>query len=237
MLKLITEEVPVGLENYYQPDKDGKFRLQVEDAVHVSEFETLKQKNKEFRDTNINLLKENEKYKGFSTLVGTDSLTPDKFQEKIESLAQQRVASMTEEMKNNYETKLRELQDVASRTGSKLSELVLGSEVTKAATEHGVLTSALEDVMFRARNSFDVVEGEVKFKEGKLDSEGKPYTMATWIKEVKTKAPHLFAQSQGTGARKPNGSGVRTSDEGVTGVDRIAAAFANKTNSSVKRFN
>ena len=236
MLKMITDDVPAGLETYYQPTEGGKFRLQIEDAVPVAEVETLKQKNKEFRDNNINLLKENEKYKGFSTLVGSDSLTPDKFQEKIESLAQLRVASLTEHMKSNYETKIKELSDVATRSGSKLSELVLGSEVTKAASEHGVLGSALEDVQFRAKNAFEVVDGELKFKDNKLDAEGKPYTLKSWMQEVKTKAPHLFAPSQGTGAMKPKGSGVRTSDD-VTGVDRIAAAYANRTNSSVKRLN
>ena len=179
MLKLITEEVPVGLESYYQPTDGGKFRLQVEDAVPATEYEAVKQKVKEFRETNITLSKDIEKYKGFSTLVGTDNLTPDKFQEKIESLAQLRVSTITEDMKKNYETKFNELSDVAKRSSTKLSELVLGSEVTKAANEHGVLNSALEDVMFRARSSFDVVEGEVKFKEGKLDSEGKPYTLTS----------------------------------------------------------
>lgn len=235
MLKMITDDIPAGLETYYQPVEGGKFRLQVEDAVPVVEVESLKQKNKEFRETNINLMKENEKYKGFSTLVGSDTLTPDKFQEKIETLAQARVATITQEMKSSYETRLKELSDVATRSTGQLSELVLGSEVTKAASEHGVLGSALEDVLFRARNNFEVKEGAIKFKEDKLNAEGQPYTLSNWMKETRTKAPHLFAPSQGTGATKPNGSGARTSGDSISGVDRIAAALANRNNSSVKR--
>lgn len=236
MLKLVTNEVPVGLETYYAPIEGGQFRLQVDDAVHVSEHEALKQKNKEFRENNINLLKENEKYKGFSTLVGSDSLTPDKFQEKIESLAQSRITSLTEQMKNNYETKIKELSDVATRSSSKLSELVLGSEVTKAATEHGVLGSALEDVLFRAKNAFDVKEGSIKFKEEKLDAQGRPYTLSTWMQEVKTKAPHLFAPSQGTGAmRTSKPTTTRMATDSRSAVEKLSAGLSQLNGASVKK--
>lgn len=233
MLKMIIDTVPAELEQYYTPTEDGKFQLQVEGAVPAAEVEGLKLKTKEFRDTNINLLKEIDKYKGFSTLVGGE-LSPEKFQERIESLANTRVSSLTEEMKNKYELKIKELSDVALKSKSKLSELVLGGEVTKAASEHGVLGSALEDVLFRAKNSFDVQEGEIKFKEDKLDSEGKPYTLGNWMLEMKSKAPHLFAPSQGTGAIKPKGSATRVVDSSITGVDRITAALNNRNN-SVKR--
>lgn len=235
MLKLITNEVPAGLETYYTPTEGGQFRLQVEDAVPVAEVETLKQKNKEFRDNNIALMKENEKYKGFSTLVGTDTLTPDKFNEKIESLAESRVSSRVEEMRNKYELKLKELSDVASRSSSKLSELVLGSEVTKAAAEHGVISTALEDVVFRAKNAFVVNEGEIKFKEDKLDAEGKPYSVAKWMQEMKSKAPHLFAPSQGTGAARPVKGSVRPVGDNRSAVEKLSAGLSQLGGTSVKK--
>lgn len=234
MLQMITNEVPVGLETYYEATDNGQFRLKVEGAVPAAELESLKNKNKEFRDTNINLLKESEKYKSFSTLIGDDKLSPDKFQEKIDSLANARVTAMTEQMKQSYETKIKELSDVATRSSTRLNDLVLGSEVTKAAADYGVISTALEDVIVRAKASFDIVEGEIKFKEGKLDSSGKPYTISTWLQEVKTKAPHLFAPSHGTGATKPVKTSGGTPQYRST-LDKLSTGISQLQNAASKR--
>lgn len=235
MLKMIEQTVPVGLETYYEPTDTGAFRLKVVDAVPLAEVETLKQKNKEFRDTNISLLKENEKYKGFSQVFGSDTVSADKLQEKIDALANARVGSLTEQMKTSYDTRVNELNDKLSKAGSKLSELTLGSEVVKAAADHGVISTALEDVIFRAKNAFVVnEEGVVNFKEEKLDGNGKPYSVATWMQEMKTKAPHLFAPSQGTGAMKPKGSAVRT-NETRTSADKIASGLSQLQGKVIKR--
>ena len=124
------------------------------------------------------------------------------------------------------------------KTGSRLSTLVLDNEVTRVATEHGVLSSALEDVMLRAKNAFIVVDGEVKFNEEKLDAEGKPYSIQSWIQEQKTRAPHLFAPSQGTGPKRPTGLGLKSNpSEKLDPMDRISAAFAARSNGSAKNIN
>ena len=235
MLKMIEQVVPVGLETYYEPTDTGAFRLKVVDAVPLAEVETLKQKNKEFRDTNINLLKENEKYKGFSQVFGSENVSADKLQERIDALANARVGTLTENLKNTYESKYSELGDKLTKASSKLQELTLGNEVVKAAADHGVISTALEDVVFRAKNAFVVnEEGTVKFKEEKLDSTGKPYSVASWMQEMKTKAPHLFAPSQGTGATKPKGSGVRV-NETRSAAEKIASGLSLIQGGSAKR--
>lgn len=235
MLKMIEQVVPAGLETYYEATDTGAFRLKVVDAVPVAEVEVLKQKNKEFRDTNINLLKENEKYKGFSQVFGSDNVSADKLQERIDSLANARVGSLTENLKATYESKVTELSDKLSKAGSKLSELTLGNEVVKAAADHGVISTALEDVVFRAKNAFVVnEEGVVKFKEEKLDSTGKPYSVTSWMQEMKSKAPHLFAQSQGTGAVKPKGSANRV-NETRSAAEKIASGLSLIQGGSAKR--
>ena len=138
-------------------------------------------------------------------------------------------------MKNTYEGKVNELSDKLSRVGSKLQELTLGNEVVKAAADHGVISTALEDVVFRAKNAFVVdEEGVVKFKDEKLDSTGKPYTVNGWMQEMKTKAPHLFAPSQGTGAVKPKGSGARV-QETRTAAERIASGLSQLQGGTHKR--
>ena len=236
MLKMITNEVPVGLENYYTATENGQFKLNVEDAVHASEVEALKNKNKEFRDNNVNLIKENEKFKGFSTLVGSDNLSPDKFQERIDSLANERLSKMTEQMKSSYETKIKELGEVAAKHSTKLSELVLGNAVTKAAADHGVISTAFDDVASRAKDAFDVVDGELKFRENKLDAEGKPYTLASWMQETRVKAPHLFAPSQGTGAARPsNVKGKSINTDTRSAVEKMSAGLSQQSESAIKR--
>ena len=235
MLKMIEQTVPVGLEQYYEATDSGVFRLKVVDAVPVAEVETLKQKNKEFRDSNIALMKDNEKYKGFSQVFGSENVSAEKLQERIDALANARVGTLTENLKTTYESKYNELGDKLTKASSKLQELTLGNEVVKAAADHGVISTALEDVVFRAKNAFVVNEdGVVKFKEEKLDSTGKPYSVASWMQEMKSKAPHLFAPSQGTGAAKPKGSGVRV-NETRSAAEKIASGLSLLQGGSVKR--
>lgn len=231
---MITNEVPAGLETYYEPTDNG-FRLKVEDAVPAAEVEILKQKNKEFRENNISLLKENEKYKGFSQVFGGENISADKLQERIDALANARVGSLTEQMKATYDSTVSELSDKLTKASSKLSELTLGNEVVKAAADHGVIPTALEDVVFRAKNAFVVnEEGAIKFKEEKLDASGKPYTVDGWMREIKSKAPHLFAPSQGTGAVKPKGSSSRV-NETRSASEKIASGLSLLQGGSVKR--
>lgn len=235
MLKMIETTVPVGLEQYYTATDGGQFRLNVEGVVPVAEVESLKQKVKEFRDSNVTLVKDNEKFKNFSSILGSENLSAEKLQEKIDSLASSKLVSLTEQMKAGYETKLTELSDKYSKAGTKLNELTLGNEVVKAAADHGVISSALEDVMFRAKSAFIVDdEGVVKFKEEKLDSAGKPYTVDGWMKEVKTKAPHLFAPSQGTGAQR-NSKAVVAKAQNMTATDRISGYLSSQNRGAVKR--
>lgn len=235
MLKMIEETVPAGLETYYEKTDSGAFRLLVADAVPSAEVETLKQKNKEFRDHNIALLKDNEKFKGFAQVFGSENVSADKLQERIDALAASRVGSLTEQMKVSYEGKVSELSGKLTKANSKLSELTLGSEVVKAAADHGVITTALDDVLFRAKNAFVVdEEGTVKFKEEKLDAHGKTYSVTSWMQEIKSKAPHLFAPSQGTGAMKPKGQGGVRNDT-RTNFDKIASGLSQLQGGSVKR--
>ena len=235
MLKMIEQTVPVGLEAYYTANDGGGFRLNVEGVVPVAEVESLKQKVKEFRDTNVTLAKDNEKFKNFSTILGSENLSAEKLQEKIDSLASGKLVSLTEQMKAGYETKVGELSDKYSKAASKLNELTLGNEVTKAAADHGVIISALEDVMFRAKSAFVVDdEGVVKFKEEKLDSTGKPYTVDGWMKEIKSKAPHLFAPSQGTGAQR-NSKTFVPKQQNMSSLEKMSGYLSSQNRGTTKR--
>ena len=195
MLKLETTEVPEEFKSLYEDAGNGVFRLKVEGAVSASEVEGNKTKLKEFRETNISLKKQLE---DFSKLFG-DGITPEKIQQKVEDLALQRAG----EMKSSYEVKINELTESLTKTHTHLESVVLSDSVKAAALHNGVVDTALEDVLFRAKGSFQVVDGQLVAKEKNLDANGKPLNVDSWMKSLATSAPHLFAASKGTGAAKP----------------------------------
>lgn len=235
-LKLVTNEVPVGLETHYTKQDDGRFRLNVEDAVSKEEFDSTKTKLDEFRTNNKTLFDENKKFKNLASIIGSENLDPDTLQKKIDSLADEKAAAM----KTAFDTEKTDLSGKLTKYSTKVVELTLGSEITKAATAHGVVSSALEDVHLRAKNAFEVDEdGNVKIKNGLKDSKGKEYTVDSWMQEMKSKASHWFAQSQGTGAKKnfkgdgSNGSRVGVADT-RSAVQKIASGF-NKDKGAIKK--
>jgi hypothetical protein len=224
MLKLITKEVPVELKDYYTEQADGLFKLNVEGVVSVEEHKTVKDKIKEFRDTNVKLTQQVET---FTNVFGDGKdLTPAAISEKINSLAEARANSRATEMKTNYETRIKDLETGLSATSTRYSKLVLGKQVQDAVTKHGVHSSAIDDVLRRAEDAFEIKEDKLVYKSDKLDKEGKAFTVDTWAAELAKQAPHLFASSQGTGAVKPT-NGMAPINNKVSGVARISQGLSN----------
>lgn len=238
-LKLIEEQVPGGLENYYEPTDDGKFRLKVEGVVEKSvvdslqnELKTLKDSNKEFRDNNLSLKRKMETVTG---LFGEgEKFDPNKLDERIEGLVTPRLESKIAEYKQAKETEISQLQEKFQTTNRRLYDLILGNEVTKAATTHGVLGSALTDVSRRAQDAFDVVDGILKPKSDKLTKDGKELTVDDWMAGLRNEAPHLFERSNGTNASmnfKPIKNNGRETEK-RSGVEMIAAGLNNSRGQS-----
>ena len=87
-----------------------------------------------------------------------------------------------------------------------LEEVVLSDKVKDIAIKNGVVESALTDVVTRAKNVFTVKDGKTIPKDSKnRDADGNPTTPENWMTGLATDAPHLFAISTGSGARKPVG--------------------------------
>lgn len=240
-LQFETTTVPEGLEAHYTAAEDGKFRLNVEGVVPASQVTELKEKVNQFRTTNTELLKKQSALEAMEAILGEGGLKPTEVEKRINDLATTRANTLVEEMKNRYEGQVKDLNDGLSKRTQKLNELQLTNAVVKAASAHGVRSSALEDVQYRASRAFSIDEdGNLKYNQDKLDADGKAYTVDSWLKELAPTATHLFEANQGTGtpknARTSPGS-AKYNNAPANGLDKIQAGLAERKQGAAKRIN
>lgn len=124
---------------------------------------------------------------------------------KLDELVLQR----TERMKEDYEKKYQELANQAEQAKSfanKFKGRVLSDEIRAAATQLGVIPTAIDDAIYRSRELFTVDdEGRVTPTESAgLDAKGNPLTTKAWLESMREKAPHWFPVPQGSGAQGNN---------------------------------
>ena len=199
MLKLETNEVPEGLEAYYEDTGTGVFKLKVDGAVPANQHSELKTKLSEFRNTNVELKKRVEQLAAFEEMFKSGEFSSDKLQAKVEALALERAS----QMKAAYDEQLTTLTKTLQGEQSRLANIVMSDAVSKAALKHGVSDTAIEDVLSRARTAFKVEDGQLTAADNNLDAKGNKVTLDSWMAGLATAAPHLFQASRGTSAIKP----------------------------------
>lgn len=222
MLKFETNEIPTGLESYYEEAGNGLFKLKVEGAIKASEAEETKTKLGEFRNTNIELKRKVEELARFETMFKTGEFSAEKLNSKIEEQALVKAA----EMKAAYEAQIAELTTKLTGTSAQFENIVVNNAISAAALKHGVSETALEDVNARAKAAFKVQDGNLVAADGVLDAKGKPMTVDSWMTTLAEKAPHLFNASRGAGAQKPNRAIPAL--EKKSAVDLISAGMAKR---------
>jgi hypothetical protein len=232
MLKYQTNEVPEGLEQYYEDNGDGSFVLKVEGVVSAAEFNEQKNKVKEFREKNTELLKKQSTLDAMEGIFGEGGLKPADIESKINKIAQERAQALADNAVKAAQERVKELETGLNTKTQKLSQLMLGEAVQKAGQKHGVIPTAYDDVLRRAQYDFEVTDDGLKFKQEKLDAEGKPYTVESWMAEQAQAAPHLFAQSQGTGAARPAKSGVVNNNSQRSASELIESGLAQHFNTA-----
>lgn len=198
MLKYELDTVPEELTKFYQKDEaTGKFRLLVDGVVPQTQFEETKTKLNEFRNTNNALKKQLEELSDFEQVVGADGkMTKDGVKTTIENLVQARV----QQLKQKLEADLAEKEKLVNQYHSRLSEVLISDAVKAAALSHGVVSTAIDDVVARARTTFKVDENlKVISVSSEGDADGNPLNVESFVASLKEKAPHLFARSEGTG--------------------------------------
>ena len=200
------DDVPEAVRTLYKADGE-EFVLDAEGIVP-------KERLDEFRDNNILLQKQLEKLKDIDPVKHRELMELQREVEegkllkagKIEEVVNSRVGAMKralEEERDGYKTR-------AESSESQLSVLLIDSAVRNEALKLGVVSTALDDVVLRARTVYKMKDGAAVLHNDKgevvFGRDGKtPMPMADWVVALKKTAPHLFASSQGGGA----GGGLR----------------------------
>lgn len=202
------EGLDENLHSLYVKAEDGKFYLAVEGVVS-------KDKLDEFRNNNIELKKALEKYKDvdpakYNELMSIQrQLDEKKLIEagKIDEVVEQRVKNLRDDLNGKLENTSRELQSAQKR----LEVLIIDNAVREAATKAGVLPTAVDDVLLRAKTVFSLEDGVAvpKDRDGKVifgrDGQN-PMGISDWIGSLKEAAPHLYQPSAGGGASGSGGA-------------------------------
>lgn len=220
------EEVAEPFRGLYVKMTDGSYSLEVDGAVDQDRL-------KEFRDKNIELLKEAEKYK---------DLNPQKYQELMELQRQRQekelidkgevdqvIAGRIKTMKTEFDTTLAARDQSINTMSRQLESLLIDNTVRTAATKTGVRPEAVDDVLLRAKTVFTIKDGKV----AALNEKGEvvygkdgttPLGIEEWSTGLKATAPHLYMGSTG-GNAQGNGNGIRTNSN-ATPTSKISAGLS-----------
>jgi len=128
---------------------------------------------------------------------------------KIDEVLEKRVSAL----KDDYEKKLEalgtrntELETGLGKSDSKVKTLIVDSNVRQAASALNVVPTAIEDVIVRAKQTFQLDDNDkliARDSDGALiiGKSGKdPLTVNEWLDGMKEAAPHWFPGSSGAGA-------------------------------------
>lgn len=211
----------------YVKNADGKFYLDVDGAVSKTKLD-------EFRENNVRLLKDLEKFKDIDPVKHAELLRQQQaLQEKklieageVDKVVEQRVG----QMKTEYETRIGALTQENTLSKRQLESLLIDSAVRDAAIKSGVQPSAVEDVLLRAKTTFQIKDGQSV----PMDSNGgviygkdgtTPMSVSDWTTGLKKTAPHLFLGSQGGGAQGSGGGGAGMDMSKMTPTQKITAGL------------
>lgn len=232
MFKLVInklEDVAENLRPFYALREDGKYVLQIEGgAVEKSRLD-------EFRENNVTLTRQLEALKNidparYRQLEELDTKVKEKKlieSGKIDELVEGRIKSMRTE----HEAKVSELSNSLSTSNKMLETLLIDNAVKSAAIANGVLPTAVDDVVLRAKSTFVLEKGTpvIKNEKGEIayaEDGTTPMSVTAWTKGLQKTAPHLFAGASGSGAGGGGGAGPKGNSGNMTPIEKIAAGLA-----------
>lgn len=221
-------ETDDGLEDsvkaLYTKGADGKLYLDVDGVV-------AKDKVDEFRNNNIELKKQLERFK---------DVDPAKYQEAMKVLQkleekklieagnfEEVVAQRVQALRQDFETQVTDLSNKLSTSNRQLETLMVDATAKSAAIASGVLPTAVDDIILRAKTVFSVKDNVVIALENgqpMFDKDGTtPMTIDSWVKGLKKTAPHLFTMPAGGGAGGSGPGGLNPAN--MTATQKIAAGL------------
>jgi len=198
------DDVSDDIKALYTKSEDGLFYL-----TGVSGA-TSKEKVDTFRENNISLTEklklfdsvDVEKYKKLilkeEELQGKKTITVKDLEAKVTEGVETRVKDMRKE----FDTEKAVLNKKNITLSHQLDSLLINNEVRAAASKHGILDTATDDVISRANSIYQVEDGKVVGYNGKdklYDKTGENLLgIDAWVEQLIKIAPHLFKNSQGT---------------------------------------
>lgn len=208
-----------GDENKLDP-KDPKVQDLINEAVKAA-TSGLKSKNDEIlaeKKALADKLTEMEKqWSGFDPKqvanlmdkINNDEETKLIAEGKIDEVIEKRVTALKSDYEKKLEaaaTKIAELETGIGQKDTKVKTLIVDGNVRQAASKLGVVPTAIEDVIHRAKQTFTLDEKDklvARDADGALiiGKSGKdPLTVEEWLDSMKEKAPHWYPGSSGAGA-------------------------------------
>jgi hypothetical protein len=204
-------------EHYLKDDTSGKYVLAADGLVPKTKLD-------EFRNNNIELLRKQdeqnarfagidlEEYKALKTEKQKNAEKKLIDSGKVDELVESRVT----EMRTTYESQLTAEKTSNSQLRTRLEVVLIDSELAKAAAEAGVVETAVDDIIWRGRQTFKLDNDKVVPKQGDQIMYGSdgvtPLSIKEWLSKLAVGAPHLFKASKGGGADggSRNGGGGNT---------------------------
>lgn len=200
-------EIPEAIRSMYKQEGD-EFVLDVEGAVDKTKID-------EFRTNNIALQQQLDKLKDVDPVKYRELMDLDrKVKEKqlIEAGKVDEVVNLrVESMRTELTTQITEKDNALTVANKQLAILMIDRQVQAEAVKLGILPTAMDDILLRARTVYTMENGVPvpKSQDGKViyGKDGStPMPMNEWVLSLKKAAPHLFAGSSGSGA----GGGTRS---------------------------
>lgn len=198
-------------DGHYALDVDGvedpaalKSALQKERAARAKAERDARAAAEKFADLDVDeirRLQEAERQRKDGELISAG---------KVDELVNERIKRLQDEF--TKEKARLEQEKVAA--GAQLDRLLIDNEVSRLAAAKGVASTAIDDVIWRARQVFRRdkdgtvrgYSGETPLFSGKDATQ--PLSIEEWLGDLAGRAPHLFAPSTGAGAQPTGGKGA-----------------------------
>lgn len=223
-LKHIVDDINTvdeSIRSHYK-ESNGKFVLDVDGVVPREKLE-------EFRNNNIALTNETKAQK--EKLEAFKDIDPAKYREyktkaeafKDDADIEKIISDRLSTARTEFDAKISELTSNLESTQQRYQNHLVGSAVQSAAIKSGVLPTAVEDVINRAKGVFEVKNDQVvMLKDGNVvyGKDGvTPMSASEWVSELYKTSPHLFSQNKGGGDK--SGPGVTIPRDKMSSLDKI----------------
>lgn len=216
------EKIPVELRTYYEL-KDGKYALSLEGTpvgfASAVDLSTANARVVEFRDKNINLLREVEELRPLKTKF--EGLDPEAARAALESVKKLKNKGVGSEddlaamIKSALEVATKPLVDkVAQLTttneanAKRADDAVMDSFIAAQFVKAGGKPSASGYITSKAREAFEVKDGKVVAKTGKFsgDKPGDPLGIDEWLAATAKTDDFAFGKTAGSDAPPASGT-------------------------------